>query len=75
MTEKKAPTKKVTKEVTAKEAAEKAAKANEHACKEGIFVEAHKLAHGKTHSVQQLIAYARQLEKMGKMPGVKPQGK
>jgi hypothetical protein len=60
--------KKQNKEVTVKEANEKAAKKSEADCKAGIMDEALKLYRKETHSVQQMLAYARQLDKMGKLP-------
>ena len=57
--------KKSNKEVTVKEADEKAqdAKTIEH-CMKGIYDEAMKLHKNETHSIQQMMAYYRQLEKI-----------
>jgi len=57
--------KKVNKEVTVKEADAKAldAKTVEH-CMKGIYDEAMKLHKKETHSIQQMMAYCRQLEKI-----------
>lgn len=54
---------KANKEVTVKEANEKAQKSSEQCCVEGIIKEAVKLYRQQTHSVQQLLAYVRQLDK------------
>lgn len=59
---------KANKETTVKEADAKAQKLNEQKCKEGIFEEALKLYRKETHSVQQMLAYVRQLDKSGKLP-------
>lgn len=58
---------KSNKEVTVKEADAKAqnAKTREH-CMKGILEEAMKLHNKKTHSIQQMMAYCRQLEKLEK---------
>lgn len=58
---------KARKEKTVKEAdAAAAEKKNAEACKEGILEEALALLSGETHSVQQLLAYARQWQKYEK---------
>lgn len=56
------------KDTTVKDADSKAQKMNEQKCKEGIFEEALKLYRQETHSVQQMLAYVRQLDKSGKLP-------
>lgn len=63
---------KPTKEITVKEANEKAKDAKgEDACKKGVFEEAVKLYRNETHSIQQLLAYVRQLDNLGKLPAKK----
>ena len=58
---------KPTKEVTVSEAEKKAAEAkSKQDCVDGILAEARKLESGETHSVQQLMAYVRQLKKSDK---------
>lgn len=55
---------KPTKEVKVKDADEKAKKLNKADCQKGIMDEAMKLYRGETHSIQQMMAYARQLVKL-----------
>lgn len=57
----------VRKETTKNEAEVKAAtKKSIEDCKQGILDEAEKLASGDQHSIQQLLAYQRQLNKFSK---------
>ena len=58
---------KANKETTVKEADVKAqdAKTKEH-CLKGIYDEAMKLHKKQTHSIQQMLAYCRQLDKLEK---------
>lgn len=58
---------KPTKETPISKANEKAAeKKNKDACREGILDEAMKLERGEQHSIQQMLAYVRQLKKLSK---------
>lgn len=53
------------KEITKNEAEAKAAKLKAaEECKQGILDEAEKLTSGEQHSLQQLMAYQRQLNKL-----------
>jgi len=67
---------KPNKEVTVKEADVKAQKAkSKEACKEGLYEECLKLYRKETHSIQQLLAYARQLDQLGHLVSAKKDDK
>ena len=56
---------KATKEVSVKEADQKAAAAKSKAdCEKGILDEAQKLFKSETHSIQQMMAYCKQMSKV-----------
>lgn len=58
---------KATKETTVKEADKKAEQAkNANDCKDAIVAEAKKIESGEEHSVQQMLAFVRQLKKYEK---------
>lgn len=58
---------KATKETKVKEADKKAAQAKSKGdCEKAILAEAMKLESGETHSIQQMMAYCRQLKKLSK---------
>lgn len=58
---------KANKEVTVKEADQKASEAkSKQACEQGILSEALRLYKKETHSIQQMLAYCRQMDSMNK---------